>query len=351
MKNVMLTLSPFVFFAMLSPVDFAGCKAVSTPDTKPGPSLDGAVDWLNSPSANLATLRGKVVLISFWTYTCINWRRTLPYLRQWEAKYRDHGLIVIGIHTPEFAFEHEVENVRRSLHQMNIVYPVAIDNNYTIWNSFENNSWPAIYLIDANGKLRYRTFGEGNYVEPEIQIQKLLKETSTTTIPGGFATVQDSGYEAAADWKHLASPENFLGFERTIGFASPEQVQLNQSSVYTFPRRLQMNGWALSGDWSIGREYLRLQKGKGNIRYRFHARDVHLIMGAADPAVPIHFQVLLNGKPPGRDHGLDINSNGEGVLLHHGMYQLIRQQGTIGDCEFEIQFEDSNPEVFDFTFG
>ena len=315
------------------------------------PSLSGATDWLNTKPMNLAELRGKVVLIDFWTFTCINWRRTLPYIREWASKYKDQGLVVIGVHTPEFSFEYKLDNISRSVKEMNISYPVAIDNNYSIWNSFSNEYWPALYLIDAKGKLRYKKFGEGDYTESELEIQKLLKEASAKNVPDKTASLQPDGYEVAADWTTLQSPENFLGYSRTQGFASPKGKVPNKQVFYSAPDQLQLNQWALSGEWIMGKESVSLIKENGKLIYRFHARDLNLIMGPIVPETSVKFRVLIDGKPPGPVHGLDVDSNGNGTITDQRMYQLIRQQGQIIDREFQIEFLDPKAEVFDFTFG
>jgi thiol-disulfide isomerase/thioredoxin len=331
-------------------VGAAGTR-LTKPELKPGPSLDAATGWLNSQPLSLADLRGKVVLVDFWTYTCINWRRTLPYVSEWALKYKDYGLVVIGVHTPEFSFEYNAENVSRSVKEMNINYPTVLDNNYGIWRSFQNNYWPALYLLDSKGKLRYQKFGEGDYAEIEMQIQKLLKETSATNVPDKPVLLQPRGYEAAADWESLASPENFLGYSRTEGFASPGGIKPDKPTLYSIPKKLKLNQWALSGTWTIGKETVRLRGGPGNVVYRFHARDLHLIMGPATPGTSIKFRVLIDGKPPEAAHGLDVDSEGVGTIVEQRMYQLVRQAGPIVDREFQIEFLQPEVEVYDFTFG
>jgi thiol-disulfide isomerase/thioredoxin len=315
------------------------------------PSLKGASGWINTQPLDLAELRGKVVLVDFWTYTCINWRRTLPYVRDWALKYKDQGLVVIGVHTPEFLFEQKPENVNVAVKEMNITYPVAMDNNYEVWNSFQNQYWPALYLIDARGNVRHEKFGEGNYEEAERWIQQLLKETATGDIPAKATVLQPEGFEVAADWGHLRSPENFLGYNRTEGFASPGSVKFEKQATYTAPRQLGVNQWALVGEWIMRQEYVASGKEHGKIIYRFHARDLHLIMGPASPGTTVRFRVLIDGNPPGEAHGLDVDSNGNGTVSGPRMYQLIRQQGPITDREFQIEFLDPGVEVYDFTFG
>jgi hypothetical protein len=234
---------------------------------------------------------------------------------------------------------------------MNIGYPVALDNNYAIWNSFQNNYWPAIYLIDATGKLRYQKFGEGDYKESELKIQQLLNEALAKNVPDKLVSIQAGGFEAAADWETLASPENFLGYDRTEGFTSPGGIVPDKPALYSSPGHLKLNQWALAGEWTMGKESVRLSKNHGTIKYSFHARDLHLIMGPAKAGSSVKFRILINGKPPGVTHGLDVDSNGNGTVTEQRMYQLIRQQGSITDQEFEIEFLDPDVEVFDFTFG
>jgi thiol-disulfide isomerase/thioredoxin len=318
---------------------------------KINPSFDGATDWLNSQPLNLADLRGKVVLIDFWTYTCINWRRTLPYVREWAKKYKQQGLVVISVHTPEFSFEQKLENISRSIKEMNITYPVAVDNNYDVWRSFQNHYWPARYLIDAKGKIRFQKFGEGDYRESELQIQELLKEASGKNISDQILDLQPNGFETAADWKNLRSPENYLGHDRTEGFASPEKLFVDKRLVYSTPKQLKLNQWAVSGEWMIGNDRIMLSRGHGKITYRFHARDLNLIMGPTTEGATIKFRVLIDGASPGASHGLDIDSEGNGTLSDQRMYQLIRQEGTVIDREFQIEFLDPAAEAYNFTFG
>ncbi|HVK47089.1 MAG TPA: redoxin domain-containing protein [Pseudobacter sp.] len=320
-------------------------------DSAPPPSLHGATGWLNSAPLTLAELKGKVVLVEFWTFTCINWRRTLPYTREWAKKYKDQGLVVIGVHTPEFGFEYKQDNVERAIKEMNIGYPVALDNNMGIWNSFNNNYWPAIYLIDSKGRIQYQKFGEGDYAEVERQIQKWLRKTSAENVPADISIVEGEGFEAPPDWLQMNSPENFLGYSRTQGFNSPEGILQDQQVTYSFPKKLELNQWAVSGTWIMGEEFVRLTKEQGRLRYRFQARDLHLVMGPAVPGSTVKFRVLIDGKPPAAAHGLDINSDGYGVCNEPRMYQLIRQQGAITEHEFEIEFSTTGADVYDFTFG
>ena len=315
------------------------------------PSLSGATEWLNSEPLTPDGLRGKVVLVDFWTYTCINWLRTSPYVRAWAEKYKDQGLVVIGVHTPEFSFEHELDNVRREITDLKVDYPVAVDNDYAVWNAFSNNYWPALYLIDANGHIRYHQFGEGSYEQSEMMIQQLLTEAGSTNVRQELVTVNPTGAEVAADWDNLRSGENYVGYDRTQGFASSEGAVLNTSTIYTAPARLSVNEWALSGDWTMGNEATGLNQPNGRIVYRFHARDLNLVMGPAAPGTSVRFRVLIDGQRPGAAHGSDVDEEGNGTLTEQRMYQLIRQPGSIADRQFEIEFLDAGAAAYSFTFG
>jgi thiol-disulfide isomerase/thioredoxin len=315
------------------------------------PSLGGATQWLNSPPLTPADLRGKVVLVNFWTYTCINWLRQFPYVRAWEEKYKDHGLVVIGVHTPEFAFEHNLDNVRREVTDLKVTFPVAVDSDYAVWDAFANHYWPAIYLIDTQGRIRYHQFGEGNYEQSEMVIQQLLAEAGSTDSSSQFVTVDGSGIQAAADWSSLRSGENYVGYDRTANFASPGGEVLGKNHVYAAPARLSLNQWALSGNWTMERPFVRLNEANGRIVYRFHARDVHLVMGPAASGTPVRFRVLIDGQAPGDAHGTDVDEQGYGTAAKQGVYQLIRQQQPIVDRQFEIEFLDAGIEAYSFTFG
>jgi thiol-disulfide isomerase/thioredoxin len=325
--------------------------AVPLPIEGDMPSLDGATTWLNSPALSAAGLRGKVVLIDFWTYTCINWLRTLPYVRAWAEKYKEQGLVVIGVSTPEFEFEHTVENVRRSVKDMGITYPIAIDNDYAIWRAFDNNYWPALYFVDARGHIRHHKFGEGDYEQSERMIQQLLAEAGRGGNDRALVSVNGAGTEAAADWGSLKSPENYVGYERTENFASPGGTALDKPHVYTAPPRLGLNHWALSGDWTVGRQATASNQAKGRIVYRFHARDLHLVMGPVAPGTSVRFRVLIDGQPPGAAHGIDVDAQGYGTVTEQRLYQLIRQPKPISDREFQIEFLDPGVAAFAFTFG
>ena len=315
------------------------------------PSLGGATAWLNAPPLSAADLRGHVVLVDFWTYTCINWLRTLPYVRAWAEKYREHGVVTIGVHSPEFSFEHDLENVRRAARDMRVDYPIAIDNDFAIWRAFTNHYWPALYLVDAQGHLRYHHFGEGAYELSEMLLQHLLAEAGIGGFDHELVSVDARGAEVAADWGSLRSPETYVGSERTENFASPGGAVLDKRHVYTAPARLRLNQWALVGEWTVGREATVLNEANGRIAYRFHARDLHLVMGRASRGTSVRFRVFLDGQAPGAAHGSDIDDQGNGMVTDQRLYQLIRQPGPIVDRQFEIAFLDAGVEAFVFTFG
>jgi len=315
------------------------------------PSLEGATEWINSGPLTVASLRGKVVLIEFWTYTCINWLRTLPHVRAWAAKYKDQGLVVIGVHSPEFAFEKDIRNVRRAAKDLRVDYPIAVDGEHAVWRAFTNQYWPALYFVDAQGRIRHHQFGEGEYVRSEAVIQQLLAEAGARGIARDLVTVDARGLEVAADWGDLRSPENYVGYARTENFASPGGAALGQRRDYAAPARLSLNHWALSGNWTVEREAIRLDKANGRIAYRFHARDLHLVMGPAAGARPVRFRVLIDGQPPGAAHGVDVDAQGNGTATEQRLYQLIRQPQPIAGRLFEIEFLDPGLEAFAFTFG
>lgn len=314
-------------------------------------SLERATEWLNSPPLTPEALRGKVVLVDFWTYTCINWRRTLPYVRAWAEKYKDQGLVVIGVHAPEFAFEKNLANVRWAVNDLKLSYPVAVDNSHTIWRAFGNQAWPALYFIDAQGRVRHQYFGEGAYEQSEMVIESLLREAGANVIGRESVAVQGQGLDAAADWRNLRSPENYVGYERTENFASPGGVLADKPRMYETPTRLRLNEWALSGDWTVRKDASALNKSNGRITYRFHARDLHLVMGPAVPRMAVKFRVLIDGQPPGVAHGGDVDEQGNGTVTEQRLYQLIRQSGPIADRQFEIEFFGPGAEAFAFTFG
>ncbi len=311
------------------------------------PPLAGATLWLNSPPLTRDELRGKVVLVDFWTYSCINCLRALPYVKAWAAKYGPHGLVVIGVHAPEFAFEKDPANVRRAVKTLGVTYPVALDNDYAIWQAFGNQYWPAHYFIDAQGRIRHHHFGEGDYAGSEKVIQQLLAEAGRTDVPGGVAAPAATGAEAAADMDAMQSPETYIGYGRAQNFASgPVKQDVAASYETSYP--LAVNQWGLSGDWTVGREKAVLAKAGGAISFRFHARDLHLVMGAGKP---VRIRVTIDGHKPGADHGVDIDADGNGVVREQRLYQLVRQQGPIQDHTFRIEFRDPGVEAFSFTFG
>jgi thiol-disulfide isomerase/thioredoxin len=315
------------------------------------PSLGGATAWLNSQSLTADSLRGRVVLVQFCTYTCINWLRTLPYVRAWDEKYKGQGLTVVGVHTPEFEFEKDVENVRRALKEMRVVYPVAVDNDYAIWRAFSNQYWPALYFVDARGRVRHHHFGEGKYEQSEKVIQQLLAEAGVGVVGRELVSIDARGIEAAADWDSLKSPENYVGYGRTEDFASPGGAVPDERRVYAVPSRLGLNQWALSGDWTVGKGAVVLNKAGGRIAYGFHARDLNLVMGPSARGGSVRFRVTLDGQPAGVAHGVDVDEQGNGTVTEQRLYQLTRQPKPVADRRFEIEFLDAGVEAFAFTFG
>jgi thiol-disulfide isomerase/thioredoxin len=315
------------------------------------PSLGGATLWLNSRPLTAAGLRGKVVLIDFWTYTCIYWMRHLPYVRAWAEKYKDRGLVVVGVHTPEFDFEKNVDNVRRAAKQMRVDYPIAVDSDGAIWRALKNEYWPALYFVDAHGQIRHHQFGEGEYAESEMIIQRLLAEAGSTGVGREVVSIEPRGTEAAADWDSLRSPETYLGYELTENFASPGGAAKGQRHTYAVPARMTLNQWALSGDWTVRKNASALDGANGRIAYRFHARDLHLVLGPAARGASVRFRVRIDGRPPGAAHGLDVDDQGNGTATEQRLYQLIRQPEPIEDRQFEIEFLDPGVEAYAFTFG
>ncbi|HTC99948.1 MAG TPA: cytochrome c biogenesis protein DipZ [Bradyrhizobium sp.] len=314
------------------------------------PSLDGAQEWLNSPPLSVEALKGKVVLVDFWTYSCINCLRSIPYIRAWAEKYRDHGLVVIGVHAPEFAFERNVDNVKNAISTLKIGYPIAIDNEYKIWRSFDNEYWPAHYFIDGNGKVRHHHFGEGEYAESERIIQKMLTDAGTKDVPDGIVAVNASGAEAAADKADVNSPETYIGYDRSEHFVSPGDVVQDESHVYAAGEP-QLNEWSLTGKWTIGEERAQLDEKDGSIVYRFHARDLHLVLGPSTPGNNVRYRITIDGKPPGDAHGMDTDADGNGVVTTQRLYQLVRSPGAVADHTFEIRFLDPGVQAYAFTFG
>ncbi|WP_087691621.1 cytochrome c biogenesis protein DipZ [Pandoraea sp. PE-S2R-1] len=315
------------------------------------PSLDGAVQWLNSPPLTAESLRGKVVLVDFWTYSCINCLRTLPYVKAWAQKYRDQGLVVIGVHAPEFAFERDIGNVKKAVHDLGVDYPVAIDNNYAIWRGFNNQYWPAHYFIDAQGRVRYHHFGEGNYAESERVIQQLLREAGATQVASSLSDVQANGIQQAADMRDVRSPETYVGYERAENFASPGGALRNQANDYRAPTTPSLNAWGLGGSWKVGAEQATATHAGARIVYRFHARDLHLVLGPDANGKPVRFRVTVDGQAPGDAHGTDVAADGTGTVTSQRLYQLVRQSGDVSDRTFSIEFLDPGVSAYAFTFG
>jgi thiol-disulfide isomerase/thioredoxin len=329
------------------PADGAG----RLPDEGALPSFSGATGWLNTNPLTPEALRGRVVLVDFWTYTCVNWLRTLPYVRAWVAKYAEHGLTVVGVHTPEFDFEHDVENIRTQARALRVPYPIAIDSDYGVWNAFDNHYWPAVYIADAQGRIRYHHFGESEYAMQEMVIQQLLLEAGATDLDLDLATVQPVGLEVAADYRTLRSPETYLGYGRESGLASPDGLAADTSHDYDAPGRLGLNQWAPTGQWLISLRSSTSTAAGARLAFRFHARDVNLVMGPATRGTAIPFRVTLDGAPAEGGYGTDVKPDGTGVVNEQRTYQLIRQLSPITERVFEIEFLEPGAELYCFTFG
>jgi thiol-disulfide isomerase/thioredoxin len=335
----------------------AGCaKAQSTGAVKllfegDLPPLSGATTWLNAQPMSARGLRGSVILVNFWTFSCINSIRVLPYLRAWAVKYKNQGLVVIGVQAPEFEFEKNIDNVRWAVKDRMIDYPVAIDNDLTIWRAFDNNYWPALYFVDARGHIRHHQFGEGEYEQSETVIQELLAAAGAQGVVHEPTNVEGVGIEAAPDWADLRSPESYVGYTQAANFASPGGEAWEKRHVYAGPSTLKLNHWALSGDWTAKKQFALLNTPNGKVAYCFHARDLHCIMGPSAPRISVRFRVTIDGQPPGAAHGVDVDGQGNGTVTQQRLYQLIRQPQPIVDRQFEIEFLDSGVEAYDFTFG
>jgi thiol-disulfide isomerase/thioredoxin len=329
---------------------FGGRRHAPLPAEGHLPGFDGANGWLNSPPLTAEGLRGKVVLVDFWTYTCINWLRTLGYVRAWAEKYKDQGLVVVGVHTPEFSFEHDVDNIRREASARNVWYPIAIDSDYKVWRAFSNQYWPAVYIADVEGRIRHHQFGEGGYDDCERGIQQLLREVGADGVAEDLVSPELHGFELQADWTNLRSPETYLGYAQGQNFAS-RGGELGVPSTYTAPEMLMLNQWALSGDWTVESGASVLNGAEGTLAFRFHARDVHLVMGPPASGTGVEFRVRIDGDEPGDDHGDDVDQQGKGTVRHQRLYQLIRQRGPISDRTLEITFLGAGGEVYCFTFG
>jgi thiol-disulfide isomerase/thioredoxin len=315
------------------------------------PALDGATGWLNTEPLTTDGLRGRVVLVDFWTYTCINWRRTLPYIRAWAAKYRAAGLVVLGVHTPEFSFERDLSHVRQQVANMGITYPVALDSDYAVWEAFSNHYWPALYFVDASGRIRHHRFGEGDFGHSEMVIRRLLAESGADLPDEPLVAVTASGAEVPADWDTLMTGETYLGYARTTDFASSQELATDARRDYGLPPRLALNHWALAGSWTVGPEAAVLDGSGGSIAYRFWARDLHLVAGPAPGGGAVRFRVRLDRQPPGPDRGVDVDGAGAGTLTEPRMYQLIRQHGPVTERTFDITFLDPGANGYVFTFG
>ncbi|WP_338525057.1 cytochrome c biogenesis protein DipZ [Pseudomonas batumici] len=337
--------------SMMTMAAKAGAAERALPVEGTLPDLSGAVQWLNSAPLSAADLKGKVVLIDFWTYSCINCLRSLPYVNAWAQKYHDQGLVVIGVHAPEFAFERDIDNVRQAVAKLGIQYPVAIDNNYAIWRGFNNQYWPAHYFVDAQGRVRYHHFGEGDYEGSEQVIQQLLKEAGHQNVSGGMVSAQAQGVMQAADEAEVKSPETYLGYDRAENFASPGDQVADHSKNYAAPAQPALNQWGLDGQWTAHAEQVTLNQAPGQVVYRFHARDLHLVLGPGADGKPVRFKVRIDGALPGANHGTDTNANGEGRVTEQRLYQLVRQAGDVGEHTFSIEFLDPGVQAYAFTFG
>jgi thiol-disulfide isomerase/thioredoxin len=341
-----------------TPADGAGAMMMSgkasseAPDIEGDmPELNGATAWLNSKPLKRADLRGKVVVVDFWTYSCINCLRAMPYINAWYQHYKDSGLVIIGVHSPEFPFEKETANVRMAVEKFGIHYPVALDNDMALWNAFHNRFWPAHYFIDAQGRIRGHHYGEGKYARSERTIRQLLTEAGVKNLPDPLDEAAGEGVSAAADNANLASPETYVGFKRADHFQSPGSFARNAVKAYQLPTSLSLNQWALAGSWKVGPDKAVLDRAPGRIVFRFRARDLHLVLGPGADHQPVKFRVLLDGKPPGVDHGMDVDADGKGVVREQRLYQLIRQKNGVQEHEFTIEFLDPHAEAYSFTFG
>ncbi|MDQ8732584.1 cytochrome c biogenesis protein CcdA [Bradyrhizobium sp. LHD-71] len=328
--------------------DAAATSGVTLP--APLKSLFEAGPWLNT-QLRPDEVRGKVVLVNFWTYSCINCLRTLPYLRAWAQKYKDRGLVVVGVHTPEFAFEKDVANVRKALASLGVGYPVVIDNDFTVWRAFNNQAWPAIYFVGADGRIRDHAIGEGNYDQSERLIQELLSETTTGTAAKDLTGIRGEGAQAAPDVRNLRSAETYVGYRHASNFASPGGIKRDTPSRYRAASVLSLNRWSVEGDWTIGGEFATLNEARGRVAYRFHARDLHLVLAPAAQGQSVRFRVTIDGAPPGADHGVDVDAEGYGRVEEERLYQLARQAGPVKEHTFEIEFLDPGVRAYAFTFG
>jgi len=319
--------------------------------SSPLPGLSGATGWINSRPLTAKDLKGKVVLVDFWAYSCINCLRMLPYMEAWAEKYKDSGLVVIGVHTPEFDFEKQQANVDKAIKKFGVTFPVALDSNQAIWNAFHNEFWPADYFIDTRGKVQYEHFGEGDYDESEHWIQKLLKDANAASMPATAVNVRGAGVEVAADKNDMRSPETYIGFARAQNFASPGGIKENREKLYAAPSKPWLNEWGFSGDWVDHPQFAELQAAGGKIVFRFHARDLHLVLGPPADGKPVRFRVTIDGQAPGENHGVDTDADGNGVVKDYRLYQLVRLKDRVADHTFTIEFDDPGVQAFSFTFG
>ncbi len=349
-KSKALVLAAAVMWSALSETTTRAQEPPSIVGSSPLNGLSGATGWINSKPLTAKQLKGKVVLVDFWTYSCINCLRSLPYIRAWADKYRDSGLVVIGVHTPEFGFEQQA-NVEKAVQKLGITYPVALDSNQAIWNAFHNQFWPAHYFIDVNGKVRYEHFGEGKYDESEHWIQELLKERAAKHMPEGTVAVQAQGVEAGANMRDVHSPETYIGYSRAAHFASPGGFEFDKEKAYAAPADPALNEWGLDGKWVAHLQRAVLDSEGGKIVFRFHARDLHLVLGPTDLGKPVRFRVTIDGHAPGENHGVDTDAEGNGVVTDHRLYQLVRQTGAVMNHGFAIEFDDPGVQAFSFTFG
>jgi thiol-disulfide isomerase/thioredoxin len=336
---------------LIGPARHQGVAAADLPVEGRLPSFDGANAWLNSQPLTPSALRGHVVVVQFWTYTCINWLRTQAHYRAWSQRYRDQGLVAIGVHTPEFKFEHDLHNVRWAVDARKIDYPVAIDNDFEVWRAFANHYWPALYFVDAKGQIRHHRFGEGDYERSEMVIRQLLADAGVEDLRPGLATVDPNPDEVQADWEDLGSPESYLGYDQATGFDPGGEPVVDKRHTYKASARLHLNRWGLDGEWTVRSDASALNGATGRVAFQFHSRDVNLVMGPAKNGSTVRFRVLLDGEIAAAAHGADVDAEGNGTLVQQRMYQLIRQPGAIHDRRFEIEFLEAGAEVFCFTFG
>jgi thiol-disulfide isomerase/thioredoxin len=349
--TVFAPLAALLWCASAGQIAIAAQETSSIVGSSPLGGLSGATGWINSKPLTASALKGKVVLVDFWTYSCINCLRALPYIRAWADKYKDSGLVVIGVHTPEFGFEKEQPNVQKAVQTLGITYPVALDSNNAIWDAFHNQYWPAHYFIDATGKVRFEHFGEGDYDQSERWIQQLLAERAAKPMPAGTVSIHAEGVEAASDFDAVRSPETYIGYARAQDFASPGGIAHDQDHLYAAPANPGLNDWGFAGSWLDHEQAAVLKVAGGKIIFRFHARDLHLVLGPTATGKPVRYRVTIDGRPPGANHGVDTDSEGNGVVTDHRLYQLVRQKGPIADRVFAIEFLDPGVQAFSFTFG